>query len=501
MNFHGVGDDPRMPGRVRVCDRPGRFVLLQDDSLQIRFDSPEALRDEFERNISNRGIFVATEQSFEVRRSLDIEIVLSYVDDEEIALSLRGEVVHCIPPEMAPSGVEPGVAIQFDDTASELREAFEPLLSRAVSVEANGPCEADAEGRASESSDVPGLGNEPSQGRHEAGEGEEPAAERRSASRGAVRVPVRIMPTMSPPFEATSRDLSATGILLSMKKAVLPVGEIVRICLWHPSGEPSVEIDGQVVRQVPNKKGRIAAVAVAFDRNQAADPRVREVIDALREAGHRSRLGGISGSIVDLGLANMLQMFGSSAREGTLVVEREGEQGWIAFAEEELLGAELGELEGQDALVAMLDWGDGRFQFEATADPTLLERAERRPLAAAVLAAVCALDELVRDEVACEEDEDEIVHEMAADEGCDVQEEAEILRPVAIGIVDSTTFEVDLEQEEASRSALDKTEEAVLDLARAGMPMEKLISIIPEAPEQVQAALEGLVDLGVLCPR
>ncbi len=468
MDSRGVGDVPRLP--ERACARSD-LLVMQDDSLQIRFDSPEALRAEFEKNISNRGIFVATDRVFEVRQTLELEIILSYVDDDEIALSLRGEVVHCIPQEMASSGVEPGVALQFDDAASELRDAFEPLLAIGAdpevdqdpgigaNVEANVGTHADGAadgGRTQSASPVEG-------------------AERRSSRRGAVRVPVRVMPTMSPPFEATSRDLSASGILLSMKKAVLPVGEIVRICLWHPSGQPSIEIDGQVVRQVANRNGRIAAVAVAFDRNQSADPRVREVIDALREAGHRSRLGGISGSIVDLGLANMLQMFGSSAPQGTLVVERDGEQGWIAFAEEQFLGAELGELEGHDAMVAMLDWGDGRFQFEAIADPRLVEHADRRPLAAVVLEAVCALDERAREE-----------------------EEAP---PVAVEIARSTTFAVDSEQEEASRPTLGKTEEAVLDLARAGMSVERLISIIPESPEQIQGALEDLVERGVLSPR
>ena len=39
------------------------------------------------------------------------------------------------------------------------------------------------------------------------------------------------VPANSPPFEATSRDLSASGILLSIKKTeVLPIGEVVRIC-------------------------------------------------------------------------------------------------------------------------------------------------------------------------------------------------------------------------------------------------------------------------------
>ena len=438
---------------------------MSQDSIQIRFTSPNELREEFEKNIANRGIFISSELAFEVRQALDVEIVLDYATDSSgVALSLHGEVVHCIPPEMTASGATPGVAVQFDESASELRTAFEPLL--AVSSVADSDSVSDC------AVVVDGDESASSAGTDAIG------AERRSAKRGAVRVPVRIMPTMSPPFEATSRDLSATGILLSVKEIALPVGEIVRTCLWHPSGEPSVEIDGQVVREIKNKSGRIAAVAIAFDRSQAADSKTADVIEALRHAGHRSRLGGISGSIVDLGLANMLQMFGSSAPEGTLVVERDGEQGWIAFASAQLLGAELGALSGHEALVAMLEWGEGRFQFEATADEKLVATATAagRPLEAAVFEAVCALDERGR--------------------GSDEDEEDD-----AYSIGESTTFLVDLEQEDASRSALGKTEEAVLELAKSGMPTDKLKAIIPEPEELVQRALEGLVELGILIPR
>ncbi len=64
-----------------------------------------------------------------------------------------------------------------------------------------------------------------------------------------------------------------------------------------------------------------------------------------------------------------------------------------------------------------------------------------------------------------------------------------------------TIFNIDLEQEQRSRSSLDKTAEAVLELARSGMPMEKLKAIIPEPAAKVQATLEELVELGVLVPR
>lgn len=458
----GTGDRPRRAGRVARLGLPCWFGSVTEDTLTVRFASPEALRDEFEKNIANRGVFVETAVVFEVRQSVLVEIVLDYLPGADSrseaapALTLEGEVVHVVPAEMAASGAKPGVAVQFEASATVLRERFEPLLGQQAA--------------ASEASRVDGR-----------------SPGRRGAKRGAVRVPVRVMPMSRPPFEATSRDLSSTGIQLSMKGDVLPVGEIVRVCLWHPSGVPSIEIDGKVVRQVPNKPGHIAAVAVAFDRNQVADPTIRGVLEALREAGHRSRLGGISGSLRDLGLANMLQMFGSSAPRGTLVVEHEGEQGWVAFAENQLLAAELGAQTGKDALVSMLAWGEGLFEFEATVDEALLASAERTPLGAAVLDAVCTLDE---------------AEQGVSNAGLDAAVGPDGGAPAArMPIEDSTRFEIDFEQEERSRTHLDKTEDAILELARAGMNVAQFCNVIPEAPETIRASVMGLVEMGVLVPR
>jgi hypothetical protein len=57
---------------------------------------------------------------------------------------------------------------------------------------------------------------------------------------------------------------------------------------------------------------------------------------------------------------------------------------------------------------------------------------------------------------------------------------------------------VDLDQEVLARSSLDKVEEAVLDLAKSGMPVHRIKSIIPESDARIQSALEGLVEMGVL---
>jgi Tfp pilus assembly protein PilZ len=407
----------------------------------MRFDTPAALRAEFEKNISNRGIFVATEADFEIRQAVDVEIELFWVPSPSSRVVLRGEIVHRLSPEMVRGGGRAGVAVQFEESVAELRERFEPFLGE----------------EALPDPDVDQAGER-----------------RRSARRSSVRVPVRIRSSKRAAFAATSRDLSGTGILLSIREERLELNEVVRIGLRHPSGEPSVELAGRVVREVLNKRGQVAAVAVAFDRQQAADPTAQAVIAALREASHQGRLGGISGSIVDLGLPNMLQMFGSSAREGTLVVEREGEQGWIAFADNQFLAAELGSTTGKRAIEEMLGWTDGRFEFEARVDPNLLASAAREPLAGVVLEAVCARDERGRSK--------------PPDAG------------PAIEFSGDAIFVVDVEQEEVARGSLDKTELAVLDLARSRMSVARIEAIIPEAPERIRAAVASLVEMGVLIP-
>lgn len=427
---------------------PGRRTRVSVRTIQIRFESPGELREEFEKNISNRGIFVATEDVYDVREKVEVEIVLAYRDASEVALSLPGEVVHCIPVGMAASGAKPGAAVQFDDSPSELQDLFASMLEAPLPT--------------------------PDEDHSEPG--------RRKSKRGAVRVPVRVMPTRGPAFETRSRDLSATGILLSTKECAVPVGEVVRIGLCHPKGDPSIELAGKVVREVRNKKGAVAAVAVAFDRRQAAAPENAGVIEALRQVGHRSRLGGINGSIVDMPLPNLLQMVGHSSTQGTIVVERDGEQGWIAFADGQLIRAELGTLKGQDALVEMFGWSEGQFQFEASIDAQTLPGASPEPLEGAVMKAVCALDERARS-------------------GSAEAELTMVAGVTPLAIQPTTTFEVDEAIEHESRASLDKTADAVLELARTGMSVERLQAVIPEPPETVRSALEALVERGVLVPR
>ena len=92
--------------------------------------------------------------------------------------------------------------------------------------------------------------------------------------------------------------------------------------------------------------------------------RLTEFVSRVRAAEHNRRLGGINGPIADLGIERLLGMFGSSAPEGTLTLMRGTEEGYVTIDHGRLC-AQLGDLEGRDALEAMLEWREGSFEFEA----------------------------------------------------------------------------------------------------------------------------------------
>ena len=200
-------------------------------------------------------------------------------------------------------------------------------------------------------------------------------------------------------------------------------------------------------------------------------------------------------------------MFDSSAPRGTVVCEHGGEQGWVAFAEGDLLMAELGAVRGHDALVAMLDWGDGRFDFQANADERLVQLADRKPLAVAILDAICSIDE--RDD-ARRGDDDSISGVDGSDasgtQGADGSVVSNGDASGSVGVSETgltclgpeTVFSVDRALEESTRMVLGKVELAVLDLAKSGLMVRKIMEIVPDEKAAVYRALEELVESGVL---
>ncbi len=393
-------------------------------TLRISFDSPESFEREYVTNLSNAGVFVATDEAFELRESVQVEIYLDFCDQ---SVAIAGEVVHHVPPEMAARGGTPGVAVQFALLAHQVRHELAPLVQASGSFQ-----------------------QEP----HDSG--------RRSAPRVPARVPATI-DVSGGAVAAQTRNLSRSGVLVSVPGTEVPVGERVDLTLVHPTNGRSMQVGGKVVREVRNA-GEVRALGIHFEPPEAHERRFHEFVEEIQSAEHSRRLGGISGSIAELGPQNLLQMFGTSAREGTLTLVHGDLEGSVGFGGGLLRYARVGSATGLKALTRLMAWTDGGFEFHArvedqdSSEPPL-------PLEAAILEAMRQLDELA-------------------------QLDLRALPPRAVLRV--------LDADALSGAAPSKTEEAVFDLARAGFRIHRIVEVIPEPDPQIYRAIVGLVDRGVL---
>src|SRR4030095_835921 len=156
---------------------------------------------------------------------------------------------------------------------------------------------------------------------------------------------------------------------------------------------------------------------------------------------------GIAGAIEELGMGNLLQMFGQFSRGGTLTASSGAEEGVVAFEAGRLRYCRLGSLVGIKALARLSSWKAGHFEFHAEVD-ALAEEGAPVPLEAALLEAARQLDEMRR------------------------------LGPGSLE--PSARLRLDTEALAAQREPLTKTEEAVVDLAAAGLSIRRLLDVIPE---------------------
>jgi len=420
--------------------------------LKIEFSTEGAFRSEYASNIAKGGIFIATRDAPSVREIVKVEISLAWCDRTVV---LEGEVVHVVPIDMEPAGAIPGAAVQFLAAASELRRQLEPLVG---SVEGNE--------RVSRSG-------------------------RRAAPRFVARMVTRLSCRGRDEIEGRSRDLSSSGMLLALPGEPVPVGEAVELCIEHPLTGEEMQIGGTVVRHLSNETGDVTALGIEFHTPEARQSEVYAFVSEVRAAEHSRRLGSITGPIAELGIENLLQMFGANSPRGTLVVTRGVEEGVIVFEGGALLVARLGELGGVPALERMLRWRDGSFEFHSSMDQFEKPTGERIPLNAALLDALCHLDER-RERAASPPGLEDI------DLEADIDFEIGPAQPSAEDLPPRTTFSVDLARADAIREELDKTGQAILDLAAVGMTVAKMIGVIPEPEAEVRAALQVLLARGAI---
>jgi Tfp pilus assembly protein PilZ len=394
--------------------------------LKVAFARPEVFRREYESNLANGGVFVATAEAFELREKVRVRLVLGFCRRE---IDLDGEVVHHVTREMAALGGPSGVAISFEEPAAEIRKRLAPL----VPVLPEPPTVAPA------------------------------AAERPRAQRAPARVAARIQ-AGEEPLAGRTRDLSRSGVLVSVPGRGIPIGQKVRIALTHPSSGEAMALEGTVVREIGGEDG-VSALAIRFDPTEPERPAVERFVEGIQSVEHARRLGGISGDVAEVGVPQLLQMLGNTADAGTVVLRRGAEEAMVGFEKGMLRVVRIGSATGIKALVRLVAWREGSFEFHARLDP--IEAPEPLlPLAGAILDAALLHDEYQRPERRVPQ-----------------QNAVPRLAPAAAP---------------SAGADLGKLERAVLDLVQAGFPWRRILDVIPEPDPIILSALEALVDEGLV---
>jgi hypothetical protein len=229
----------------------------------------------------------------------------------------------------------------------------------------------------------------------------------------------------------------------------------VRLTLEHPTSGESMQVDARVARQIETA-GAVSALGIEFVTPVERRAEVEGFVEKVQTAEHTRRLGGITGAIATLGAQDLLQMFGTSASIGTLIFRRGEDEAIVAFEAGMLRYARLGPTTGMKALVRMLAWKEGVFEFHSRLDPVKHPEAPL-PLEAAMLDAVRQIDEGNR--------------------------------------IDRRRFPLAAKPRiiESAGELEGKTVEAVLDLARAGFSVQRILDVIPESDPEIYAALAQLL--------
>jgi len=391
--------------------------------LRVSFESAEALQREYAANLVHGGVFIPTEEAVAPRERIQVEFFLAFSGEH---FTMTGEVVHVVAPEIAQMGGTAGVAVQFDSSAKAVQERIAPLCAFG---EAPTPQAAD-------------LG-------------------RRETPRAKARVAARI-DGKEGEVAGHTRDLSRGGVLVSVPGEGVPVGEKVRLSLTQPTSGESMEVDGLVVRDV-RANGAVSELGIEFEpaENERAD--LERFVDGVQSTEHTRRLGGITGEIGEVGIQSLLQMFPTTVPAGTLTLQRGEHEGVIGFQGGMLRFARLGAVSGLKALVRLMAWTDGHFEFHASLD-SVEECQAPVPMEAALFEAARLLDE----------------GERIDRSGLHAGTKPRLAR-------------ADVDEDDLS-----KVEVTVLELVRVGFTVERMVEVIPEPDPEIYRALVSLSESGAI---
>jgi hypothetical protein len=446
--------------------------------LKLAFAEPARLAAEFQRNIAKGGAQIPSGEPFELREFVEVQFSFDWRNE---TLVFEAEVVFC------GAGM---VAVQFRKSAAELRADLSPYLSSAKATASAKPgarAKLEAGAKTPPSRAAPPLFDDESEaGRTPLPQAPDPrgktvlrvprdaapeqpidplgaVADRRKAARAVARVPARLASSQVS-LEGRTRDLSETGALISADASDLPVGKTVELELQHPESGERLTVRGKVSRHV-EAEGTVAAVGLQFDPPPDRARELRNFVNDVKRAESERARTGISGRIEELGIANLIQMLGQSSPLGTLTATHGAEEATIAFENGAVRYALLGSLRGVKALSRVLRWTEGTFAFARSVDG-ITDEGQPIALQSALLEAARQVDESTR----------------------------------GTRLDMRTRFSVD--RAAVARSGdLSKLEEAVLDLAAAGLTVRRMVDVIPDSDGAVQEAIRSLLERGVLAPR
>lgn len=440
-------------------------------SLHLVFADAGGFLREYQQNLVKGGAFVACDESFEARELVDVRVEVPFAGAK---LDLAAEVVHSGPG---------GVAVQFLEPTPDLRARFAPLVERAEALRADAAAARAADElsaadprdslggaeRLLADADLDGISLGEEHRAEAAASGDADPNERTfrdRADRAPTRVPVRVTGPTGKSLRGRTRDLSKSGVLLSIDGEELPIGRDVELELTHPVSGERLTVNGRVTRHLRGE-GVVPAVAVEIQAGAERDA-IERFVEDVRRIDEEQQRAGIRGPLEELGAVGLLQMFAALARRGTLTVTSGVEEGVVSFADGQLVAAQVGSVSGVKALARIFGWRDGFFEFRAHVDDVPGD-GEPVPMEGSILEALRLLDEANR---------------QAGPE----------LAPAA-------RFTVHRDALEATNGSSDTTEEAVLELAAAGFTVRRILDVIPESDIEIRAAIASLLERGLLSVR
>jgi DNA-binding response OmpR family regulator len=91
---------------------------------------------------------------------------------------------------------------------------------------------------------------------------------------------------------------------------------------------------------------------------------------AMIDQRTRKRQGGVSGSLAEMGLPEIVQAVLQGRKSGRLTIERGADRGEVLFLEGSIADATCGTLHGEEAFYALLKLKTGEFSLDPTSVPT-----------------------------------------------------------------------------------------------------------------------------------